>query len=157
MFADCRDQRVRDYLETVRLQGRPLRRAETAVLLERARGARPFDDAGPQAFREHVRGRAGPSRREMGTAIACLIAAAATSLPGFDTDMLIPALLVLGAWSFADLIGTALQLILDPWVVRGGGPASRRLRLELAGDLIPQLAVILAVIATTTAISGLSG
>ena len=157
LFADTRDPAVRAYLQGVRAQGRPLRRAETAVLLERARGGRPLDDVGTGAFREYVRGRSGPSRRELGTALACLVAAAATNLPDFEPATLMPALLMLGAWCFADMLGTVLQLVLDPWALRGGGGASRRLRLELAGDLVPQLAVILAVIATTTGIAGLPG
>ena len=157
MLADCRDPAVREYLQSVRAQGRTLRRAEAAVLLERARGSRPFEDGGPVAFRHHVRGRAGASRLEIGTALACLVAAAATNLPDFEPDLLLPALLLLGAWCLADMLGTALQLVLDPWAVRGGGPSSRRLRLELAGDLIPQVAVILAVIATSAGIAGLAG
>lgn len=157
LFADSRDPPVRDYLQSARAQARPLRRAETAVLLERVRGGRPFDDVGPGAFREYVRGRSGPSRRELGTALACLVAAAAISLPDFDPEMLLPALLMLGAWCFADMLGTALHLVLDSWGLRGGGTASRRLRLELAGDIVPQAAVLLAVIATTSGISSLSG
>lgn len=157
MFADTRDPAVRAYLQSVRAQGRPLRRAETAVLLERARGARPFDAAGADAFRAHVRGRSGPARLELGTALACLVAVAATALPDFDPAVLQPGLLMLGAWCLADLLATALRLVLDPWGLRGGGGASRRLRLELAGDLVPQAAVVLAVIATSAGLAGLVG
>ncbi|MDZ7748767.1 MAG: hypothetical protein U5K43_07885 [Halofilum sp. (in: g-proteobacteria)] len=157
MFADTREPAVRAYLHSVRGQGRPLRRAETAVLLERAGGARPLDDTDGDAFRSHVRGRYGPARLELGTALACLLAVASTALPGFDPGTLAPALLMLGAWCLAEGLGTALRLFIDPWGLRGGGAASRRLRLELAADLVPQAAVVLAVVATTAGLAGLGG
>lgn len=157
MFADTRDHDVRAYLRAVRAQGRPLRRAEAAVLLERSRGREPFGDADDEAFAGYVRGRSGPTRRDMASALACLVAVAAARVHEFDAAMLLPGLLLLGAWAFAGLLGTLLQLVLDPWAVRGGGPRSRTLRLLLCGDLVPQAAVILALIATSSGVAGLPG
>jgi len=157
MFADTRDPEVRNYLRAVRAQGRPLRRAEAAVLLERSRGREPFGDAGDDAFAHYVRGRSGPTRRDMASALACLLAVAAARAHEFDPAVLVPALLLLGAWAFAGLLGTLLQLVLDPWALRGGGPRARALRLLLCGDVVPQAAVILALVATTSGVAGLAG
>lgn len=156
MFADTRDADVRAYLASVRSQGRPLRRAEAAVALERARGGAPLADASEQAFTAHLRGRAGVTRRELGTAAACLIAALAARIQGFEPDMLLPGLLLLGAWAFADLFGTTLQVVRDPWGLAGGGARCRRARLLLLADLVPEVAVIGVLVVTTAAIAGLA-
>ena len=69
MFADTREPGVREYCQAVRSQGRPLRRAEAAVALERGRGTPPLSDTGMDAFCAHVReGQAGASRRDFATA-----------------------------------------------------------------------------------------
>lgn len=155
MFADTRDPDVRAYLASVRAQGRPLRRAEAAVALERARGGAPLTDASEQAFTADLRGRAGVTQRELGTAAACLIAALAARMEGFEPEVLMPGLLLLGVWAFADLLGTTLQVVRDPWQLAAGGPRCRRVRLLLLADVVPEVAVIGVVIATTAAIAGL--
>lgn len=155
MFADARDPDVRAYLASVRSQGRALRRAEAAVALERARGGAALADASEHAFAAHLRGRSGVTQRELGTAAACLIAALAARMQGFEPDVLMPGLLLLGAWAFADLLGTALQVVRDPWELAGGGPRCRRVRLLLLADLVPEVAVIGVVVATTAGIAGL--
>lgn len=156
MFADTRDTDVRAYLASVRSQGRPLRRAEAAVALERARGGVPLADASEHAFTTHLRQRAGVTPRELGTAAACLIAALAARMKGFEPAMLMPGLLLLGAWAFADLLGTTLQVVRDPWELAGGGARCRRVRLFLLADLVPEIAVIGVVVATTAAIAGIA-
>lgn len=155
MFADTRDPDVRAYLASVRSQGRALRRAEAAVALERARGGTPLADGSEHAFAAHLRGRSGVTQRELGTAAACLIAALAARMQGFEPEVLMPGLLLLGAWAFADLLGTMLQVVRDPWELAGGGAQCRRLRLFLLADLVPEVAVIGVVVATTAAIAGL--
>lgn len=155
MLADTRDIDVRSYCQEVRGLGRPLRRAEAAVALERGRGTPPLADAEPAAFVAYLReGRTGPSRREFATAALCLLAVAATHAPAFNTMALFPALLLLGVWCFTDLLGPLVQLLYDPWQLRGGGTACRRLRLALLTDLAPPAAVVLVVIATAAAIAG---
>lgn len=157
LLADARDPEVREYCHSVRAQGRALRRAEAAVALERGRGTPPLADTGVETFCSHVReGQAGPSRRDFGTAAACLVAVAATNAPGFAPMATFPALLLLGIWSFADLLGPLVQLLLDPWQLRGGGAACRRLRSGLLADAAPRGAVVLAVIATAAGIAGLA-
>jgi len=156
MFADTRDPDVRAYLQSVRGQTRALRRAEAAVALERARGGGPLADASEQAFAAHVRGRDGVTRRELATALLCLVSALAAGTVQFDPDVLVPGLLLLGTWAFADLLATTLQLVRDPWTLSGGGNRCRRLRLALAGDLVTEVAVIAVVIATTAGILTLS-
>lgn len=158
MLADTRDIDVRSYCQEVRAQGRPLRRAEAAVAFERGRGTPPLADADPQAFIDHVReGRTGPSRREFATAALCLVAVAATHVPEFRAMALFPGLLLLGIWCFTDLLGPVVQLLFDPWQLRGGGPACRRLRFALLADIAPRAAVVLVVIATAAAIAGIGG
>ncbi len=157
MLADMRDIDARAYCQEVRAQGRPLRRAEAAVALERGRGTPPLTDTDAEAFVAHLReGRAGPSRREFATAALCLLAVASTHAPAFNVMALLPALLLLGIWCFTDLLGPLVQLLLDPWQLRGGGSACRRLRLALLADLAPPAAVVLVVIATATAIAGVA-
>ncbi|MEX2575645.1 MAG: hypothetical protein WD382_03240 [Halofilum sp. (in: g-proteobacteria)] len=154
MLADVRDLDVRAYCQSVRGQGRTLRRAEAALALERGRGTPPATEIGADAFSTFVReGREGPSRREFAIVAICLVAVAAARTPGFDPMALLPGLLLLGIWSFTDLLGPLLQLLLDPWQLRGGGPACRRLRYALIADLAPHAAVLLAVIATAVGLA----
>lgn len=158
MFADTHDPAIRGYIQGVRAQRRGLRRAEAAVALERGRGARPLANADIPAFRAHIReSRSGPSRREFATVLVCLLAAAATRAPGFDSTTLLPGLLLLGVWAFAELLGPVLQLVVDPWQLRGGGPFCQRTRHRLMADLVPCTAVVLVVIATAAGIARLAG
>lgn len=158
MLADTRDVDVRAYCQEVRAQARGLRRAEAAVALERGRGTLPLTDTSHEAFSAYIReGRSGPSRREFATVALCLVAVLATRAPEFAPMALFPALLLLGVWCFTDLLGPLVQLLLDPWQLRGGGAACRRLRLALLANLVPGAAVVLVVIATATAIAGMAG
>lgn len=157
MLADIRDIDVRAYCQEVRALGRSLRRAEAAVALERGRGTPPLAETDPGAFVAYLReGRTGPSRREFATAALCLLAVAATHAPEFNVMALFPGLLLLGIWCLTDLIGPLVQLLLDPWQLRGGGAACRRLRLALLTDLAAPAAVVLVVIATATGIVGVA-
>jgi len=155
MFADVRDPEVRAYLTEVRRQGRGLRRAEIAVLFERARGGSPASDASDEAFRRHVRGRPAVTPREFASGAACIVAALLVNQGMAQPAMVLPPLFVLGAWSFADLLGAAVMLHGDPWELREGGPAARRLRHLLALDLSPPAAIILAVVAVHVGVSSL--
>lgn len=157
LFADTREVAVRDYIDGVRRQGRPLRRTETAVLLERSRGNQPDDDTGETAFREAVRGRTGPTGPELVTVGVCLLAGLATHSPALDTAILLPGLWLLGGIALARSLHTMAQLALDPWALRGGAGKARHLRWALAGDLVSQVAVILVVVATAGAIAGMGG
>ncbi len=158
MLADVRDLDVRAYCQSVRTQGRMLRRAEAALALERGRGTPPLSRTDADAFTEFVReGRNGAGRRDFAVAAACLIAVAATRVPGFGPMSLLPGLMLLGIWTFTDLLGPLLQLALDPWQLRAGGPACRRLRYTLVTDLAPRAAVLIAVVATTLGLAGHAG
>lgn len=155
MLADVRDLDVRAYCQSVRTQGRMLRRAEAALALERGRGTPPLPNTNADAFIEFVReGRTGADRRDFAVAAACLVAVAATRAPGFEPMALQPMLTLLGIWSFTDLLGPLLQLLLDPWQLRGGGIKCRRLRYALVADLAPRAAVLIAVIATSVGLAG---
>ncbi len=157
LFADTREAGVRAYLDAVRRQGRPLRRTETAVLLERSRGNRPYDDTSEAAFHAAVRGRSGPTTSELVTVSLCLLAGLATHLPDFDTATLLPALWLLGGLALARALHCFAQLTLDPWGLRGGAYKARQLRWGLAGDVVSQTAVVLVVVATAGALAGLLG
>lgn len=154
LFADVRDHEVRNYIQGVRAQGRPLRRTETAVLLERSRGSQPYEDTSEAAFGQAVRGRSGPTRAELAAVSICLLAGLATHWPDFNGAALSPALWLLGATCLAQTVHTLLQLMLDPWGLRGGGDKSRQLRAALYADTAPQLAVILVVVLTAGSVSG---
>jgi hypothetical protein len=153
LFADARDTSVRAYIQGVRAQGRALRRTETAVLLERSRGNRPADDLSEDVFCQAVRGRSGATAHELTTVSMCLVAGLATRLPDFDANTLLPALWLLGVLCWARALHTPLQLLLDPWGLRGGATKAQRLRWSLAGDLVPPIAVILVVAVTASRIA----
>jgi len=155
LFADTRDLAVRQYIDGVRRQGRPLRRTETAVLLERSRGNRTYDDTSEAAFRGAVRGRSGPTGAELVTVSVCLLAGLATHLPNFTTATLLPGLWLLAGIAVARSLHTAAHLTLDPWGLRGGASEARALRWTLAGDLVSQVAVILVVVATAGSLAGM--
>ncbi|WP_067561383.1 hypothetical protein [Halofilum ochraceum] len=154
LFADVRDPVAREYVQGVLAQGRPLRKAEAAVALDRGRGARGLDDDSRAAFTNEVRNRRGVRGREIAIAAACLVVALATRSPTIDGGTFLPAMFLLGAATLIDLPRTVIQLAVDPWQLAGGGPACRRLRLQLLTDLVPQLAVFLAVVVTATGLSG---
>lgn len=154
LFADVRDPDVREYVQGVLAQGRPLRKAEAAVVLDRGRGARGLDDDSRAAFIREVRNRRGVRGREIAIAAACLVAALAAGSPEIDGSTFLPGMFLLGAATLIDLPWTVIQLAVDPWQLAGGGPACRRLRLQLLTDLLPQLAVFLAVVVTATALGG---
>jgi hypothetical protein len=155
LFAGVADAIVRDYIDEVRRQGRPLRRAETAVLIERGRGRRPIDEASAAAFRHAVRGRTGPSSVELATVSLCLLAGLSAKLPSVDPATLVPAIWLGAVATLAGLGHTVVQLGLDPWGLSGGGHHARALRWMLAGDVVPQIAVFLVAAATATMIATL--
>lgn len=152
LFADVRDPDVREYVQGVLAQGRPLRKAEAALALDRGRGARGPDDDSRAAFIHEVRTRRGVQAREIAIAAACLVVALATRSPGIDGGIFLPGMFLLGAASVVDLPRTVIQLAADPWQLAGGGHACRRLRLQLLTDLLPPLAVFLAIVVTATAL-----
>ncbi len=154
LFADVRAPEVREYVQGVLAQGRPLRKAEAAVALDRGQGARGLDDDSRAAFIHEIRNRRGVRGREIAIAAACLVVALAAHSPGIDSNTFLPGMYLLGAATLIDLPRTVIQLAVDPWQLAGGGSACRRLRLQLLTDLLPQLAVFLAVVVTATAISG---
>jgi hypothetical protein len=153
LFADVRDAGVREYIQGVLAQGRPLRKTEAAVALDRGRGARGLDDDSRAAFIHHVRNRRSVRGREIAIAAVCLVVALAARSPGIDGGTFLPALYLLGAASLIELPRSVIQLAVDPWQLAGGGPACRRLRLQLLADLLPQLAVFFAVVITATALN----
>ena len=154
LFADSRNAEVRDYLQSVREQGRTLRRTEVAVALERANGRPPLDDTGPSGFARHVRDRRGALTRQIVTACFCLAALLLAATDWVDGRMFLPALVLFGGWALAGLLGSLLQLVMDPWELRAGGNACRRIRAAVASDLFPELAVALAVLATSVRLLG---
>lgn len=147
MLADVRDPAVRDYINGARRQGRRLRRAEVAVVLQRSRQGSPLTDLSDVAFRRHVRGRNGVLPREMLTGAACMLAVLLAGIPTTDAGMLLPPLFLLAAWSFGDLLGSILALYMDPWELRSGGRDAQRLRRAQVMDLSPPLAILLGVVA----------
>jgi|AntRauTorcE11898_2_1112593.scaffolds.fasta_scaffold00964_4 hypothetical protein len=153
LFADVRDLDVREYIQGVLAQGRPLRKAEAAVALDRGRGARGLDDDSRAAFIHNVRDRRGVQGREIAIAAACLVVALAARSPELDGTTFLPGMFLLGAVSVMDLPRTVIQLTVDPWQLAGGGPACRRLRTQLLTDSLPQLAVFLATVVTATALN----
>lgn len=152
LFAEVRDPEVRTYLRDALGQGRLLRRAEAAVALDRGRGAGGLDDASRAAFTLALRGRRGVRGEEIAIAAACLIATLAATSPQVDGTVFLPALYMLGATALAGLPHNVLQLAVDPWQLAGGGPSCRRLRLALLADLLPPLAVFIAVVASAAAL-----
>lgn len=152
LFADVRAPEVREYLRGVLAQGRALRKAEAAVALDRGRGARGPDDDSRAAFIHEVRNRRGVRGREIAIAAVCLVVALAARSPEIDGNTFLPGMFLLGAATLIDLPRSVIQLAVDPWQLAGGGPACRRLRLQLLTDLLPQLAVFLAVVVTATAL-----
>lgn len=154
LFADVRDADVREYIQGVLSQGRALRKAETAVALDRGRGAHGLDDDSRAAFMAAVRNRRGVRGREIGIAGVCLVTALAARSAEIDGTTFLPAMYLLGAAALVDVPRTVIELAVDPWQLGGGGPVCRRLRLALLTDLLPQLAVFLAVIVTATALGG---
>jgi len=152
LFADVRAADVRSYVHEVLLQGRGLRRAEAALALDRGRGVQGPEDASRAAFERAVRRRQGAQPREIAIAAACLVAGLALGRPGLDGATLLPGLYLLGAGVLADLPHTVLQLAVDPWYLTTGGRACRRLRAGLVADLIPQVAVFLAVVLTAAVV-----
>lgn len=154
MFADSRSAEVRDYLQSVREQARTLRRAEVAVALERARGRPPLDDNGPRGFERHVRNRRGILTRQIVTACFCLAALLLAATAWVEGRMFLPALVLFGGWALTGLLGSLLQLLMDPWELRAGGATCRRIRAGLTSDLFPELAVALAVLATSVRLLG---
>lgn len=145
MFADVRDPDVRAYLDEVRRQGRSLRRAEAAVVFERARGATPVADVSDAAFRRHVRGRPAVLPREFLTGVACVAAVLLVNQSVADPAMVLPPLFVLAAWSFGDLLGSLVELRGDPWELSEGKQESRTVRRLLQLDLSPPVAIIIGV------------
>jgi hypothetical protein len=154
LFASVRMPEVREYLQSVREQARPLRRAEAAVALERANGRPPLDDAGVRGFVRHLRAREGVLGRQITAATACLLALLLARLSDIEATMFVPAISLLGGWTLAGLLGSGLQFLLDPWDLRAGGDEWRRVRAMLGADIVPDLAVVLVVFATATQLLG---
>ncbi|MDX1609051.1 MAG: hypothetical protein R3225_02900 [Halofilum sp. (in: g-proteobacteria)] len=154
LFADTRVAAVREYLQSVREQGRTPRRAEVAVALERARGRPALDDAGSGAFGRHLRDRDGALPRQIATACACLVALLLAATGWVEGRLFLPALILFGGWALAGVLACALQLALDPWQLRLGGPAATRIRAALAADLLPELALVLVLIVTSARLLG---
>lgn len=152
LFADIRDSDVRQYIQEVLAQGRLLRKAEAAIALDRGRGAEGPSDASRRAFEHRVRGRRGVSAHEIGIALGCLVVVIAASGRDVEGTILLPALYLLAASALTELPRTVLQLTVDPWQLRDGGAACRRLRFALLSDLLPPVAVFLAVVVTATAL-----
>lgn len=153
MFADVRAEAVRAYVQEVLSQGRPLRRAEAAIALDRGRGAEGPEDASREAFVLAVRGRSGAHAREIGIAAICLLGVLALRVPGVDPVTLLPGLYLLGAAVLSALPHTVLQLAVDPWGFTVGGTACRRVRAGLLADLLPQCALFAAVVLTAAALA----
>ena len=153
LFADVRLEAARAYVQEALLQGRPLRRAEAAIALDRGRGAEGPEDASRDAFVRAVRGRSGTRTREIGIAAVCLLAVLSLRAPAVDPATLLPGLYLLGGAALAGLPHTVLQLAVDPWGLTAGGGACRRVRARLAADLVPQLSVFLAVVLTATVLA----
>lgn len=154
LFADTRSMEVRDYLESVRLQGRPMRRAEVAVALERAQGRPPLEDTGLTGFARHVRDREGTLPRQIAAALTCLAALLLVSTVGVEGRLFLPAMVLFGAWALCGLLGGLLQLVLDPWNLAGGDGSCRPLRMAVLADLLPDVAVVLVVVATSVRLAG---
>ena len=157
LFADARDAAVRGYLDDVRRQGRSLRRAEAAVLFERARGGAPAQDTSDAAFRHFVRGRPAVQPREFATGAACIFAVLLINQSGAEPLMVLPPLFVLAAWAFADLLASLVELRADPWDLRAGGPAAQLLRRTIQLDLSPPVAILIAVIAIHVGVASIAG
>lgn len=154
LFADTRSMAAREYLQEVRLQGRTPRRAEIAVALERAQGRPPLEDTSVHAFARHARDRNGTLGRQIATALACLAAVLLTGTGAVQGELLLPAMVLFGGWALSGLLGNLLQLVFDPWDLRGGDGSCRPVRMLVAADLLPELAVVLAVIATSVRLAG---
>lgn len=154
LFADARVIEVREYLQEVRLQGRTPRRAEVAVALERAQGRPPLEDTSMNAFARHVRDRNGTLGRQIATALACLVAVLLTGTGTVEGRLLLPAMVLFGGWALSGLLANLLQLVLDPWGLSGGDGSCRPIRMLVTADLLPELAVVLAVIATSVRLAG---
>lgn len=154
LFASVRSPEVREYLQSVREQGRPLRRAEAAVALERGDGRPPLEDAGKAGFLHQLRAREGVLTRQIGTACACLVALLLVGAAGVEGALFLPALSLLGGWTLAGMLSAGLQVVLDPWDLRAAGPDWHRVRATLAADVVPELAVLLAVLATAARVIG---
>lgn len=155
LFADTRDPDVRAYIDDVRSQGRALRRAEAAILYERARGGSPFKDASDAAFRQRIRGRPAVQPREYATAALCVLALLLVNQQMTEPPMVLPPLVILAAWSLGDLLGNVVELLADPWELKDGGAASASLRRLLWFDLSPSVGVIFAVIVIHIAVGTL--
>lgn len=154
MFADTRSMEVREYLQSVRAQGRTARRAEVAVALERAQGRPPLEDTSLNGFARHVRNHEGALGRQIASALACLIALLLMSTGAVEGKLFLPAMVLFGGWALSGLLANLLQLVLDPWILSGGDGSCRPVRMLLAADMLPELAVVLAVIATSVRLAG---
>lgn len=157
MFADTRDTLTRDYLTEVRLQGRSLRRAEAAVLIERLR-SHDTDEihASESAFRAAIRGRTGVRPRELATgALFVIVILLAGPAGRAEPALLLPGLFVLGAWAMADIASTLVRFAVDPWQLRDGLEMAGQLRLQLLRDLSAPLAIVVGVTALHAGAGGL--
>lgn len=154
LFAGVRAPEVREYLQSVRERGRPLRRAEAAVALERGNGRPPLEEAGIDGFVRHIRAREGVLVRQIAAASACLLALLLARVSGVEGALFLPALSLLGGWTLAGLLSGLLQWLLDPWGLRRGDGQWWRVRALLAADLVPDVAVVLAVFATASQLLG---
>lgn len=154
LFASVGSLEVREYLQSVREQGRPLRRVEAAVALERGNGRAPLEDAGHTGFVRHLRAREGVLVRQITAASTCLVALLLARVSGIEGALFLPALSLLGGWTLAGMLSALLQIALDPWDLRPAGPEWNRVRATLAADVVPDLAVLLAILATTTQLIG---
>lgn len=156
LFASVSSPEVREYLQSVRKQGRPLRRVEAAVALERGNGRLPLEDADITGFVRHLRAREGVLTRQIAAAAACLVALLLVRVSGLDGNLFLPALSLLGGWTLAGLLSAGLQSLLDPWGLRTADGEWSRVRTTLTADIVPDLAVVLAVFATATQLLGAS-
>lgn len=154
LFASVTSLEVREYLQSVRVQARPLRRAEAAVALERGNGRPPLEEAGPAGFVRHLRAREGVLARQIAAASACLVALLLVRVSGIDGDLFLPALSLLAGWTLAGMLSAGLQIALDPWDLRAAGPEWTRIRATLAAEIVPDLAVLLAILATAIGLIG---
>lgn len=154
LFASVSSPEVREYLQSVREHGRPLRRAEAAVALERANGRPPLENADPAGFIGHLRAREGVLARQITAASACLVALLLVRVSGIEGNLFLPALSLLAGWTLAGMLNGLLQIALDPWDLRAAGPEWTRIRATLAADIVPDLAVLLAILATTVGLVG---
>ncbi|MDZ7829634.1 MAG: hypothetical protein U5K33_09175 [Halofilum sp. (in: g-proteobacteria)] len=75
-------------------------------------------------------------------------------LSAIDGVMFVPAISLLGGWTLAGLLGSGLQFLLDPWDLRSGDGEWRRVRAMLGADIVPDLAVVLALFVTATQLLG---